>query len=99
MLRFVLAVDFVFVAPSWLHTCVLSLRSLLRGTFDAFFDWFIAKKIDKFSKEARLVRLVQQVRDVLFFDDGQVRSAEQQQQRKDEALKCIEDLCPSEYTC
>ena len=59
---FSLSVDNVYACAGWLHSALMSFRFLFRGTFDALFDYFLFKKIQKISRDVRVETIIHEIR-------------------------------------
>ncbi|XP_057678665.1 sorting nexin-14-like [Corythoichthys intestinalis] len=65
----------VFGAPHWLHRFLSAGRILLKDTFDAYVEQYLRNKLDAVLQEHRLVSLITQLRDAIFYESAEERSA------------------------
>ncbi|XP_025108729.1 sorting nexin-14-like isoform X2 [Pomacea canaliculata] len=84
----------VFGVPAWLHHVLITLRMLLRNTFDRYMENYIEFKVAQVTQEHRVVSLIHLLRDVLFFDTDPPRTDEQKKQRYEEALNGVIEFIP-----
>ncbi|XP_068609792.1 sorting nexin-14-like [Brachionichthys hirsutus] len=65
----------VFRIPDWLHHLLAAGRILIKNTFEAYMDRYLQSKLDQVLQEHRLVSLITQLRDTVFCEAGEERTA------------------------
>ncbi|XP_017295480.1 sorting nexin-14 [Kryptolebias marmoratus] len=71
----------LFHVPDWLHHILAAGRILFRNSFDAYMDQYMQSKLEAVLQEHRLVSLITQLRDAVFCENGEERTAEDKQNR------------------
>uniref|UniRef100_A0A3P9LMV0 PX domain-containing protein n=1 Tax=Oryzias latipes TaxID=8090 RepID=A0A3P9LMV0_ORYLA len=71
----------VFRIPDWLHHLLAAGRILLKNTLEAYMDQYMQSKLDQVLQEHRMVSLITQLRDAVFCESGEKRTAEDRQAR------------------
>ncbi|CAJ1073509.1 sorting nexin-14-like isoform X4 [Xyrichtys novacula] len=79
----------VFHIPDWLHHLLLTGRILFKNTLEAYTDYYLQHKLNHVVQEHRLVSLITLLRDSVFCESSQPRSAEDKQKR---AKKTFEEM-------
>ncbi|XP_020496337.1 sorting nexin-14 isoform X1 [Labrus bergylta] len=86
----------VFHIPDWLHHLLMTGRILLKNTLEAYTDYCLQYKLNQVVQEHRLVSLITLLRDSVFCESSQPRSAQDKQSRArktfDEMMKYIPDF-------
>ncbi|XP_013383349.1 sorting nexin-14 isoform X2 [Lingula anatina] len=85
---------YVYHAPEWFHHVLITARILGKNSLETFVDWFIGKKLWQVSQEHRIESLVHLLQDALFFDNDPPRTDEQKAERRDQALKELNEFFP-----
>ncbi|XP_074548804.1 sorting nexin-14-like isoform X4 [Halichoeres trimaculatus] len=79
----------VFHIPDWLHHLLMTGRILFKNTLEAYTDYYLQHKLDQVVQEHRLVSLITLLRDSVFCESSQPRSAQDKQKR---AKKTFEEM-------
>ncbi|XP_034051034.1 sorting nexin-14-like [Thalassophryne amazonica] len=86
----------VFHIPDWLHHLLMAGRILFKNTLEAYTDYYLQYKLNQVVQEHRLVSLITLLRDTVFCESSQPRSALDKQKRAkktfDEMMSYIPDL-------
>ncbi|KAM9355959.1 sorting nexin-14-like isoform 2-T2 [Pholidichthys leucotaenia] len=86
----------VFRMPTWLHHVLSAGRILLKGSFEAYMDQYMQSKLEQILQEHRLVSLITQLRDAVFCENKEERTAEDKQvrakQTSDGMMKYLPDF-------
>ncbi|KAM9703716.1 LOW QUALITY PROTEIN: sorting nexin-14-like [Menidia menidia] len=77
----------LFGARGWLQQLLWAGRILLRGSFDAYMEQNMAARLQAVLQENRLLGLVTQLRDAVFCESSEQRSAEDQRTRARETFR------------
>ncbi|KAM6969294.1 sorting nexin-14-like isoform 4-T6 [Tautogolabrus adspersus] len=79
----------VFHIPDWLHHLLMTGRILFKNTLEAYTDYCLQYKLNQVVQEHRLVSLITLLRDSVFCESSQPRSAQDKQRR---ARKTFEEM-------
>ncbi|XP_067272865.1 sorting nexin-14 isoform X1 [Pseudorasbora parva] len=79
----------VFRMPDWLHHFLSGGRILLKRTLEAYVGHYLQSKLEQIMQEHRLVSLITLLRDAVFCENTEERSAEDKQRR---AKKTFEEM-------
>ncbi|XP_071057739.1 sorting nexin-14 isoform X2 [Pseudochaenichthys georgianus] len=79
----------VFRIPDWLHHLLMAGRMLVKNTLEAYTDYYLQCKLNQVVQEHRLVSLITLLRDTVFCESSQPRSAPDKQKR---AKKTFEEM-------
>uniref|UniRef100_A0A667XN54 Sorting nexin 14 n=1 Tax=Myripristis murdjan TaxID=586833 RepID=A0A667XN54_9TELE len=79
----------VFHIPDWLHHLLMGGRILFKNTLEAYTDYYLQYKLNQVVQEHRLVSLITLLRDAVFCESSQPRSAHDKQRR---AKKTFEEM-------
>uniref|UniRef100_A0A669BCW4 Sorting nexin 14 n=1 Tax=Oreochromis niloticus TaxID=8128 RepID=A0A669BCW4_ORENI len=86
----------VFRMPDWLHHILCAGRILLKSTFEAYMDQYMQLKLEQILQEHRMVSLITQLRDAVFCESSEERTAEAKQARAkqtfEEMMKYLPDF-------
>lgn len=86
----------VFHIPDWLHHMLVAGRILLKSTFEAYMDQYMQSKLEQILQEHRMVSLITQLRDAVFCENSEERTAEDKQFRAkqtfEEMMKYLPDF-------
>uniref|UniRef100_A0A3P9C6Q6 Sorting nexin 14 n=1 Tax=Maylandia zebra TaxID=106582 RepID=A0A3P9C6Q6_9CICH len=86
----------VFRMPDWLHHILSAGRILLKSTFEAYMDQYMQLKLEQILQEHRVVSLITQLRDAVFCESSEERTAEAKQARAkqtfEEMMKYLPDF-------
>ncbi|XP_038134864.1 sorting nexin-14-like isoform X1 [Cyprinodon tularosa] len=86
----------VFRMPDWLHHILAAGRILFKNTFEAYMDQNLQSKLEAVLQEHRLLSLITQLRDAVFCENNQERTAEEKRVRAkqtfEEMMKYLPDL-------
>uniref|UniRef100_A0A3Q0R078 Sorting nexin 14 n=1 Tax=Amphilophus citrinellus TaxID=61819 RepID=A0A3Q0R078_AMPCI len=86
----------VFHIPDLLHHVLSAGRILFKSTFEAYMDQYMQSKLEKILQEHRLVSLITQLRDAVFCENSEERTAEAKQSRAkqtfEEMMKYLPDF-------
>ncbi|KAK5598668.1 Sorting nexin-14, partial [Crenichthys baileyi] len=77
----------VFRIPVWLHHILAAGRILFKNTFEAYMDQYMQSKLEAILQEQRLVSLITQLRDAVFCENNQERTAEDKHLRAQQTFK------------
>ncbi|XP_076011106.1 sorting nexin-14-like isoform X2 [Genypterus blacodes] len=98
----------VFHMPEWLHHVLAAGRILCKNTFEAYMDQYIQSKLEQILQEHCMVSLITLLRDAVFCESSEDRSAEDKQVRAKQTFeemmkylpdyvgKCIGEECKYE---
>ncbi|XP_056150990.1 sorting nexin-14 isoform X2 [Lampris incognitus] len=84
----------VFHMPDWLHHVMAAGRILFKNTFEAYMDQYMQSKLDHILQEHRMVSLITQLRDAVFCETGEERSAEDKQSRAKQTFQEMMNYLP-----
>uniref|UniRef100_UPI0037E789A9 sorting nexin-14-like isoform X6 n=1 Tax=Semicossyphus pulcher TaxID=241346 RepID=UPI0037E789A9 len=79
----------IFHIPDWLHHLLMTGRILFKNTLEAYTDHYLHYKLNTVVQEHRLVSLITLLRDTVFCESSQPRSAQDKQRR---AKKTFEEM-------
>uniref|UniRef100_A0A673CV79 Sorting nexin-14 n=1 Tax=Sphaeramia orbicularis TaxID=375764 RepID=A0A673CV79_9TELE len=79
----------VFHIPDWLHHLLMGGRILFKNTLEAYTDYYLQYKLDQVVEEHRLISLITLLRDAVFCESSQPRSAQEKHKR---AKKTFEEM-------
>uniref|UniRef100_A0A3Q1GE07 Sorting nexin 14 n=1 Tax=Acanthochromis polyacanthus TaxID=80966 RepID=A0A3Q1GE07_9TELE len=86
----------VFCMPEWLHHILAAGRILFKSTFEAYMDQYMQSKLEQILQEHRMVSLITQLRDAVFCENSEERTAEDKQVRAkqtfEEMMKYLPDF-------
>ncbi|XP_029965991.1 sorting nexin-14 isoform X2 [Salarias fasciatus] len=86
----------VFHVSDWLHHMLVAGRILFKSTFEAYMDQYMQSKLDQILQEHRVVSLITQLRDAIFCENSEERTAEAKQTRAkqtfEEMMKYLPDF-------
>uniref|UniRef100_A0A8D0DCB7 Sorting nexin 14 n=1 Tax=Sander lucioperca TaxID=283035 RepID=A0A8D0DCB7_SANLU len=86
----------VFHTADWLHHCLAAGRILFKNTFEAYMDQYMQSKLEHILQEHHMVSLITQLRDAVFCESSEERTAEDKQLRAkqtfDEMMKYLPDF-------
>ncbi|XP_028252620.1 sorting nexin-14-like isoform X2 [Parambassis ranga] len=86
----------VFRVPDWLHHVLAAGRILFKSTFEAYMDQYMQSKLEQILQEHRTVSLITQLRDAVFCESSEERTAEDKQSRAkrtfEEMMKYLPDF-------
>uniref|UniRef100_A0AAY4DE96 Sorting nexin 14 n=1 Tax=Denticeps clupeoides TaxID=299321 RepID=A0AAY4DE96_9TELE len=86
----------VFRVADWVHHLLSAGRILLKNTLEAYMDHYIQFKLEQILQEHRVVSLITLLRDAVFCESTEVRSAEDKQKRAkqtfEEMLNYVPDI-------
>ncbi|XP_063773033.1 sorting nexin-14 isoform X3 [Pseudophryne corroboree] len=86
----------VFHIPDWFHHLLMGGRILFKNTLETYTDHYLQCKMEQLSQEHRLVSLITLLRDAVFCESTEPRSAVTKQKRAkqtfDEMMSYIPDL-------
>ncbi|CAN9507349.1 unnamed protein product [Ophioblennius macclurei] len=86
----------VFRMSDWLHHLLVAGRILFKSTFEAYMDHYMQAKLDQILQEHRLVSLITQLRDAIFCENSEERTAADKQIRAkqtfEEMMRYLPDL-------
>ncbi|KAM6915488.1 sorting nexin-14-like [Xenentodon cancila] len=86
----------VFHVPDWLHHVLAAGRILFKNTFEAYMDQYMQSKLEQILQEHRMVSLITQLRDAVFCENTDERTAEDKQARAkqtfEEMMKYLPDF-------
>ncbi|XP_023134975.1 sorting nexin-14 isoform X2 [Amphiprion ocellaris] len=86
----------VFRMPDWLHHILAAGRILFKSTFEAYMDQYMQSKLEQILQEHRMVSLITQLRDAVFCENSEERTAEDKQVRAkqtfEEMMKYLPDF-------
>lgn len=86
----------VFRIPDWLHHLLAAGRILFKNTMDACMDQNLRSKLDSILQEHRLVSLITQLRDAVFCENQQERTAGDKKLRaektREEMMRYLPDV-------
>lgn len=71
----------VFHMSDWLHHMLAAGRILFKNTFEAYMDQYMQSKLEQVLQEHHLVSLITQLRDAVFCESSEERTAEDKQVR------------------
>ncbi|XP_070705059.1 sorting nexin-14-like isoform X3 [Pempheris klunzingeri] len=71
----------VFHISDWLHHVLAAGRILLKSTFDAYMDQYMQSRLEQILQEHHMVSLITQLRDAVFCESSEERTAEDKQIR------------------
>ncbi|MEQ2286954.1 Sorting nexin-14 [Ameca splendens] len=77
----------VFRIPDWLHHILAAGRILFKNTFEAYMDQYMQSKLEAILQEHRVVSLITQLRDAVFCENNQERTAEDKHLRAKQTFK------------
>ncbi|XP_030626203.1 sorting nexin-14 isoform X5 [Chanos chanos] len=84
----------VFHMPDWLHHFLSGARILFKRTFEAYMDHYLQSKLDQILQEHRIVSLITMLRDAVFCENTDVRSAEDKQRRAKQTFEEMMNYLP-----
>ncbi|XP_061602628.1 sorting nexin-14-like isoform X2 [Cololabis saira] len=84
----------VFHVPDWLHHVMAAGRILLKNTFEAYMDQYMQSKLEQVLQEHRMVSLITQLRDAVFCENTEERTAEDKQARAKQAFEGMMKYLP-----
>ncbi|XP_061667394.1 sorting nexin-14-like isoform X2 [Syngnathoides biaculeatus] len=76
----------LFGTPRWLHRLLSAGRILVKNTFEAYVAQQVQTKIDGILQEHRLVSLITQLRDAIFYENSEERSRQAKQTRAEQTF-------------
>ncbi|XP_044026069.1 sorting nexin-14 isoform X2 [Siniperca chuatsi] len=86
----------VFHVPNWLHHVLAAGRILFKNTFEAYMDQYMLSKLEQVLQEHHTVSLITQLRDAVFCENSEERTAEDKQVRAkqtfEEMMKYLPDF-------
>ncbi|XP_034531775.1 sorting nexin-14 isoform X2 [Notolabrus celidotus] len=85
----------IFHIPDWLHHLLMTGRILLKNTLEAYIDYYLRYKLHQVVQEHRLVSLITLLRDSVFCESSQPRSAQDKRRAKktfEEMMRYIPDF-------
>ncbi|XP_040205986.1 sorting nexin-14 isoform X1 [Rana temporaria] len=86
----------VFHIPDWFHHLLMGGRILIKNTLETYTDHYLKCKLEQLSQEHRLVSLITLLRDAVFCESAEPRTAAAKQKRAkqtfDEMMSYIPDL-------
>ncbi|XP_035534497.1 sorting nexin-14 isoform X1 [Morone saxatilis] len=86
----------VFHMSDWLHHILAAGRILLKNTFEAYMDQYMQSKLEQVLQEHHMVSLITQLRDAVFCESSEERTAEDKQIRAkqtfEEMMKYLPDF-------
>uniref|UniRef100_A0A8C3LU93 Sorting nexin 14 n=1 Tax=Chrysolophus pictus TaxID=9089 RepID=A0A8C3LU93_CHRPC len=86
----------VFHIPDWLHHLLMGGRILFKNTLELYTDYYLHYKLEQLCEEHRLVSLITLLRDAVFCENSEPRSAQDKQKRAkqtfEEMMRYIPDL-------
>lgn len=86
----------VFHMPDWLHHVLAAGRILFKNTFEAYMDHYMQSKLEQFLEEHHMVSLITQLRDAVFCESSEQRTADDKQTRAkqtfEEMMKYLPDF-------
>ncbi|KAA8582958.1 hypothetical protein FQN60_015504 [Etheostoma spectabile] len=86
----------VFHTADWVNCCLAAGRILFKNTFEAYMDQYMQSKLDHILQEHNMVSLITQLRDAVFCESSEERTAEDKQLRAkqtfDEMMKYLPDF-------
>uniref|UniRef100_A0A8C4HZ80 Sorting nexin 14 n=2 Tax=Dicentrarchus labrax TaxID=13489 RepID=A0A8C4HZ80_DICLA len=86
----------VFHMSDWLHHVLAAGRILLKNTFEAYMDQYMQSKLEQVLQEHHMVSLITQLRDAVFCESSEERTAEDKQIRAkqtfEEMMKYLPDF-------
>ncbi|XP_028460682.1 sorting nexin-14 isoform X5 [Perca flavescens] len=86
----------VFHTADWLHHCLAAGRILFKNTFEAYMDQYMQSKLEHILQEHHMVSLITQLRDAVFCESSEERTAQDKQLRAkqtfDEMIKYLPDF-------
>ncbi|KAK7904940.1 hypothetical protein WMY93_017547 [Mugilogobius chulae] len=86
----------VFHIPDWLHHLLMAGRILFKNTLEAYSHHYLQSKLSQVLEEHRIVSLITLLRDAVFCESSQSRSAQEKHKRAkkafEEMLKYIPDI-------
>lgn len=86
----------VFHIPDWLHHLLMGGRILLKNTLEAYSHHYLQSKLSQVLEEHRLISLITLLRDAVFCESSQRRSAQEKHKRAkktfEEMLRYIPDI-------
>ncbi|XP_076872480.1 sorting nexin-14 isoform X2 [Brachyhypopomus gauderio] len=84
----------VFCMPDWVHHMLCGGRILFKRTLEAYMDHYLQSKLDKITQEHRLISLITLLRDAVFCETNEERSAEDKRQRAKQTFQEMMDYLP-----
>lgn len=84
----------VFHMPDWLHHILAAGRILLKNTFEAYMDQYMQSKLEQILQEHRMVSLITQLRDAVFCEGSEERTAEDKQIRAKQTFEEMMNYLP-----
>ncbi|CAL1575061.1 unnamed protein product [Knipowitschia caucasica] len=86
----------VFRIPDWLHHLLMGVRILVKNTLEAYSHHYLQSKLSQVLEEHRVVSLITLLRDAVFCESSQSRSAQEKHKRAkkafEEMLRYIPDI-------
>ncbi|XP_076612056.1 sorting nexin-14-like isoform X4 [Chaetodon auriga] len=86
----------VFHMSDWLHHVLAAGRIVLKNTFEAYMDQYMQSKLEQVLQEHHMVSLITQLRDAVFCESSEERTAEDKQARAkqtfEEMMKYLPDF-------
>ncbi|XP_070843107.1 sorting nexin-14-like isoform X2 [Chaetodon trifascialis] len=86
----------VFHMSDWLHHVLAAGRIVLKNTFEAYMDQYMQSKLEQVLQEHHMVSLITQLRDAVFCESSEERTAEDKQGRAkqtfEEMMKYLPDF-------
>uniref|UniRef100_A0A3B4BIL3 PX domain-containing protein n=1 Tax=Periophthalmus magnuspinnatus TaxID=409849 RepID=A0A3B4BIL3_9GOBI len=84
----------LFRVPASLHHFLCALRIVAKRSFEAYLDQLMHQKLTQILQEHRLVSLITQLRDAVFCEDSEERSAEDKQLRAKQTFEEMMSYLP-----
>ncbi|XP_041668706.1 sorting nexin-14-like isoform X4 [Cheilinus undulatus] len=84
----------VFHIPDWLHHLLMTGRILFKNTLEAYTDYYLQYKLNQVVQEHRLVSLITLLRDSVFCESSQPRSAQDKQKRSKKTFEEMMSYIP-----
>uniref|UniRef100_A0A1A8RRL8 Sorting nexin 14 n=1 Tax=Nothobranchius rachovii TaxID=451742 RepID=A0A1A8RRL8_9TELE len=84
----------VFHIPDWLHHILAAGRILLKNSLEAYVEQYMQSKLEAVLQEHRLVSLITQLRDSVFRESSEQRSAEDKLVRAKQTFEEMKNYLP-----
>ncbi|XP_072218024.1 sorting nexin-14-like isoform X1 [Leuresthes tenuis] len=84
----------VFHMPDWLHHLLSAGRILFKNTFEAYMDQYMQSKLEQILQEHRMVSLITQLRDAVFCESSEERTAEDKHARAKQTFEEMRKYLP-----
>ncbi|XP_070400658.1 sorting nexin-14 isoform X2 [Nothobranchius furzeri] len=84
----------VFHIPDWLHHILAAGRILLKNSLEAYVEQYMQSKLEAVLQEHRLVSLITQLRDSVFRESSEQRSAEDKLVRAKQTFEGMKNYLP-----